>query len=185
MSFIWPWLLVLLVFIPLAAALYLLLQWQRRRRMTRYGSTLRAQATGGRTRARGWRRHIPAAFFLLGLTTLTVALARPQAVVSVPRIEGTVILAFDVSGSMAADDIKPTRMDAAKATALDFIQKQPATVKVGIVAFSDSGFAIQPPTNDQNALVSAICRLTPPRRTSLRQSIVASLDAITAANNPD
>jgi len=183
MSFIWPVMLVLLVFVPLAAALYVLLQWVRRRRMARYGSTLLGQATGGRKM--GWGRHLPAALFLVGLTILTVALARPQAVVSVPRIEGTVILAFDVSGSMAADDIKPTRMDAAKATALDFIQKQPATVKVGIVAFSDSGLAIQPPTNDQNALVSAIGRLTPQRGTSLGQGILASLDAITAANIPD
>jgi len=183
MSFIWPVMLVLLVFVPLAAALYVLLQWVRRRRMARYGSTLLGQATGGRKM--GWGRHLPAALFLAGLTILTVALARPQAVVSVPRIEGTVILAFDVSGSMAADDIKPTRMDAAKATALDFIQKQPATVKVGIVAFSDSGFAIQPPTNEQNALVLAIGRLTPQRGTSLGQGIMASLDAITAANNPD
>src|SRR5437764_14479097 len=148
MSFIWPWVLVLLVFIPLAAALYVLLQWLRRRRMARYGSTLLGQATGGRKL--GWRRHIPAAFFLLGLTILTVALARPQAVVSVPRIEGTVILAFDVSGSMAADDIKPTRMDAAKAAALNFVQNQPPTVEVGIVAFSDSGFGIQPPTTGQH-----------------------------------
>jgi Ca-activated chloride channel family protein len=183
MSFIWPVMLVLLMFIPLAAALYVLLQWLRRRRIARYGSTLLGQATGGRKM--GWRRHLPAALFLVGLTILTVALARPQAVVSVPRVQGTVILAFDVSGSMAADDIKPTRMDAAKAAALDFVQKQPATVQIGIVAFSDSGFAIQPPTNDQSALASAIGRLTPQRGTSLGQGIVASLGAIAAANNPD
>jgi Ca-activated chloride channel family protein len=183
MSFIWPWMLVLVVFIPLAAALYWLLQWQRRRRMSRYGSTLLGQATGGRQM--GWRRHIPAALFLVGLTVLTVALARPQAVVSVPRIEGTVILAFDVSGSMAATDIKPTRMDAAKAAALAFVQNQPATVQVGIVAFSDSGFTIQPPTNDQNALAQAINRLTPQRGTAIGQGIAASLTAITNAQNAD
>ncbi len=175
--------LLLLVFIPLAAALYGLLQWLRRRRMSRYGSTLLGQATGGRKM--GWRRHIPAALFLLGLTVLTVALARPQAVVSVPRIEGTVILAFDVSGSMAATDIKPTRMDAAKAAALAFVQNQPATVQVGIVAFSDSGFTIQPPTNDQNALAQAINRLTPQRGTAIGQGIAASLTAITNAQNAD
>jgi Ca-activated chloride channel homolog len=185
MSFIWPWMLVLLVFIPPAAALYWLLQWLRRRRMARYGSTLLGQATGGRLRQLGWRRHIPAAFFLLALTILTVALARPQAVVSVPRIEGTVILAFDVSGSMAATDIKPTRMDAAKAAALAFVQNQPATVQVGIVAFSDSGFTIQPPTNDQNALAQAINRLTPQRGTAIGQGIAASLTAITNAQNAD
>jgi len=175
--------LLLLVFIPLAAALYGLLQWLRRRRMSRYGSTLLGQATGGRKM--GWRRHIPATLFLLGLTVLTVALARPQAVVSVPRIEGTVILAFDVSGSMAATDIKPTRMDAAKAAALAFVQNQPSTVQVGIVAFSDSGFTIQPPTNDQNALAQAINRLTPQRGTAIGQGIAASLTAITNAQNAD
>jgi len=182
MTFIWPVMLLLLVFIPVAAAGYVLLQWLRRRRMARYGSTLLGQATGGRKL--GWRRHIPAAFFLVGLTILTVALARPQAEVTVPHIEGTVILAFDVSGSMAATDLTPTRMDAAKAAALNFISKQPETVKVGIVAFSDSGFAIQPPTNDQNALAQAIGRLTPQRGTSLGQGIVASLDAIDQAEHP-
>jgi Ca-activated chloride channel family protein len=184
MSFIWPVMLVLVVFIPLAAALYVLLQWLRRRRMARYGSTLLGQATGGRLRQMGWRRHVPAALFLVGLTILTVGLARPQAVVSVPRIEGTVILAFDVSGSMAANDIAPTRMDAAKTAALAFIAKQPATVKVGVVAFSDSGFAIQPPTNDQNALALAISRLSPQRGTSLGQGIGAALTAIDQAEHP-
>jgi len=182
MTFIWPVMLVLLVFIPAAAGVYVLLQWLRRRRMARYGSSLLGQATGGRQV--GLRRHVPAAFFLLGLTILTVALARPQAQVSVPHIEGTVILAFDVSGSMAADDLAPTRMDAAKAAALDFVSKQPPTVKVGIVAFSDSGFAIQPPTNDQNALAQAISRMTPQRGTSLGQGIVAALQAIDAAEHP-
>lgn len=183
MSFIWPVMLVLLVFIPLAAALYVLLQWQRRRRAARYGKFLPGQATGGRKP--GWWRHLPAALFLAGLTILTLALARPQAVVSVPHVQGMVILAFDVSGSMAADDVKPTRMDAAKAAALAFIQKQPATVQIGVVAFSDGAFSVQPPTNDPNALVAAIGRLTPQRGTSLGQGIVASLAAITAANHPD
>ena len=182
MTFIWPVMLLLLVFIPAAAALYVLLQWLRRRRMARYGSTLLGAATGGRRP--GLRRHIPPAFFLLGLTILTVSLARPQAAVSVPHIEGTVILAFDVSGSMAATDLAPTRMDAAKAAALAFVAKQPETVKVGIVAFSDSGFAIQPPTNDQNALAQAISRLSPQRGTSLGQGIVAALEAIDQAANP-
>src|SRR5258707_13520697 len=109
MSFIWPVMLVLLVFVPLAAALYVLLQWARRRRMARYGSTLLGQATGGRKM--GWGRPLPAALFLVGLTILTVALARPQAVVRVPRIEGTGILAFDAPGNMGARRIHPPRTD--------------------------------------------------------------------------
>ena len=75
-------------------------------------------------------------------------MARPQRVVSVPALEGTVILAFDVSGSMAATDLAPTRMEAAKAAARAFVEHQPATVRIGVVAFSDSGFSVQVPTND-------------------------------------
>src|SRR5262249_44684644 len=147
----------------------------------KYGHFLQGQTTG---RGLGWRRHVPAFFFFVGLVILTVALARPQAVVETPHIEGTVILAFDVSGSMAADDIKPTRIGAAKAAAIDFIQHQRATVEVGVVAFSDSGFAVQPPTNDQNASLSAISRLTPQRGTSLGQGIFESLNVIQNFENP-
>ena len=182
MSFLWPVMLVLVWLVPLAVLGYVLLQWYRRRRVSRYGSFVAGQSPA--KRRLGWWRHLPVLLFLLGLTILTVAMARPQAVVQVPRIEGTVILAFDVSGSMAADDIKPTRMDAAKAAALDFVQHQPSTVLVGIVAFSDGGFAVQPPTNDQNALAQAIGRLTPQRGTSVGQGIGAALTAINDAEHP-
>lgn len=107
-----------------------------------------------------------------------VALARPQAVVSLPKVEGTVILAFDISGSMAADDLKPTRMDAAKTAAHEFANRQPDTVKIGVVAFSDSGFSVQAPTNDQESIHASIDRLTPERGTSLAQGIVVSLNTI-------
>src|SRR3990172_7727655 len=109
-----------------------------------------------------------------------LAPARPQTVVSLPRIEGTVILAFDVSGSMAADDMKPTRMEAAKAAARGFVQRQPASVQIGVVAFSDNGFAVQAPTNDQEAILASINRLTPQRGTSLANGILASLNTIAA-----
>ena len=106
--------------------------------------------------------------------------------VSLPTIEGTVILAFDVSGSMAADDLQPTRMEAAKAAARDFVAAPAAQVQIGVVAFSDSGFAVQAPTNDQDAILAAIDRLTPQRGTSLGQGILASLNAIAVARTwPD
>ena len=111
-----------------------------------------------------------------------IALARPQTVVSLPRVEGTVILAFDVSGSMAADDLKPTRMEAAKAAARDFVQRQPRSVLIGVVAFSDSGFSVQAPTNDQEAILATINRLTPERGTSLGNGILASLNTIAASS---
>ncbi|CAN5863246.1 hypothetical protein BH10CHL1_BH10CHL1_15970 [soil metagenome] len=141
------------------------------------------QETAGRRRL-GRRRHLPPIFFLLGLILLLVALARPQAVISLPRIEGTVILAFDISGSMAAEDLKPTRMEAAKVAARDFVERQPSTVQIGVVGFSDNGFAVQPPTNDQDAILGAINRMTPQRGTSLGQGILASLKAIEVNNQP-
>jgi Ca-activated chloride channel family protein len=83
---------------------------------------------------------------------------------------------------MAADDLKPTRMEAAKAAAREFVQRQPRTVQIGVIAFSDSGLAVQAPTNDQDAILAAINRLTPQRGTSLGQGILASLNTIAAAS---
>ena len=176
MSFIWPTMLIFLLLVPLCVVLYQRMQRRRQQLIARYGGLGLVQTAAGQRL--GARRHIPPALFLIGLTILIIALARPQATVSLPKQEGTVILAFDVSGSMAADDLKPTRMDAAKAAATNFVQRQPPSVQVGIVAFSDSGFAIQPPTNDQGALLASIGRLTPQHGTSLGQGILASLNTI-------
>ncbi len=182
MSFIWPAMLVFLVFVPLSVVLYLRLQQRRRQSAARYGSLGFTQEAAGKSL--GFRRHIPPALFLLSITILIVSMARPQTVVSLPRVEGTVILAFDVSGSMAADDLKPTRLDAAKAAAEDFVKRQPTSVKIGVVAFSDSGFSIQAPTNDQGTILASIQRLTPQRGTSVANGILASLNAIVAENSP-
>jgi len=180
MSFIWPTLLALFVLIPLLILLYLRLHRRRQQAVARFSSLGFAQ--GAVKTAPGIRRHIPPLLFLLSLTIMIFALARPQAVVSLPQVEGAVVLAFDVSGSMAADDIKPTRMEAAKSAAQDFVQRQPATVHIGVVAFSDNGLDVQVPTTDQGAVLAAIARLTPQRGTSLANGIIASLSAI-AVNN--
>jgi len=171
-----------LLLVPLFVVGYLLMQRRRRRITASYGSLGVVRGPSGK--APGVSRHIPPTLFLAGLTILTLTLARPQAVVSLPRVEGTVILAFDVSGSMAATDFKPTRMEAAKVAAQDFIQHQPPGVVIGVVAFSDSGFAVQPPTNDRDALLAAIKRLSPQHGTSLARGIEGSLNTI-AANNSD
>jgi Ca-activated chloride channel family protein len=182
MTFIWPLMLASLVVLPLLVALYIAMQRRRRRIAARYGSFGLAQAAPGR--GVGLRRHIPPLLFLIGIALLTMALARPQTIVSLPRVEGTVILAFDVSGSMAADDLKPTRMEAAKVAARDFVQRQPATVQIGVVAFSDGGLNVQEPTNDRDAVLAAINRLTPARGTSLANGILASLTAIANKDTP-
>jgi Ca-activated chloride channel family protein len=167
-----------LILIPAFIALYLILQRRRKRIAANYQILSTAQEISKRDP--GLRRHIPPILFFLSLAILGVGLARPQAEVSLPHIEGTVILAFDVSGSMAANDLKPTRMEAAKAAAKDFVAKQPTTVRIGVIAFSDNGLSVQTPTDDQNAILMAINRLTPERGTSLASGIAASLAAIDA-----
>jgi Ca-activated chloride channel family protein len=128
--------------------------------------------------ASGWRRHLPPALLLAALTLLVVSLARPEATVPQPRREGTVILAFDVSASMEAKDIAPTRIDAAKAAARAFVQRQPSTVKVGVVAFSGSGLVTQQPSSDQATVLAAIDRLTPQGGTALASGLQTALSAI-------
>jgi Ca-activated chloride channel homolog len=180
MSFIWPAMLLLLVALPLGALAYARLERRRRRRAVASGFPLAAPAPGGAASA-GLRRRLPAVLMLAGLAILVVALARPQSVVGVPRIEGTVVLAFDVSGSMAATDLAPTRMEAAKAAARKFVEGQPPSVLIGVVAFSDSGFSTQVPTRDQTLVLAAINRLKPERGTSIGRGIQESLNVLAAA----
>ena len=165
-----------LILIPVFIALYFILQRRRKRIAANYQMLSTASEISKRNP--GIRRHIPPILFLFSLAILGVALARPQTKVSLPHIEGTVILAFDVSGSMAANDFKPTRMEAAKTAAKSFVDHQPTTVRIGVVAFSDNGLTVQTPTNDQNAILMAINRLAPQRGTSLASGIAASLKAI-------
>ncbi len=149
----------------------------------RYGSLGLVQQAAGR--GVGSRRHIPALLFLVGLIILFLALGRPQMVIGLPKVDGIVILAFDVSGSMLADDFEPTRLEAAKVVARDFVARQPTTVRIGIVAFSDSGFSTQLPTNDQATILAAIDRLQPQRGTSLANGIIVSLNTIANVTGQD
>lgn len=176
MSFVFPQLLALLALAPLLVAAYLALLRKRARR----AAELSAQgfSPNAATLRLRRRRHVPFVFFLAGLTLLLFALARPQTSVSTPRREGTVILAFDVSNSMLATDLKPTRIAAAKTAARSFIDRQPESVEVGIVAFSDGALITRQPTKDKAALRAAIDRLTPQGGTSLGQGIFTSLNAI-------
>jgi Ca-activated chloride channel family protein len=166
--------------VPLGVLLFRFVDRRRRRAMLGSGLGL---GHGMVRQPTGIRARIPAVLFVAGLTVLMVALARPQATIGLPREEGIVILAFDVSGSMAADDLKPTRMEAAKAATQAFIERLPPGVVVGVVAFSDAGLSVQAPTNDQATVLAAIRRLTPARGTSLAQGIVASLNTIALVEN--
>lgn len=176
MTFSWPLMLLTLLLIPIFIVIYIRTYQRRQKIIENMGSLGFVQDAGGNRI--GKRRHIPPVLFLVGLTILLVALARPQAVISLPGLESTVILSFDVSGSMSATDIQPTRMEAAKAAAREFVQRQPSNVEIGVVAFSDGGISVQAPTKDQETILAAIDRLAPQRGTSLGSGILASLNAI-------
>jgi Ca-activated chloride channel homolog len=180
MSFLLPQALLTLLLIPLGVLAWVGMGRHRRNQAAAAGGLGFAAGAPVRHRVRD---RVPAALFLTGFIVLCIGLARPQAVLSLPHQEGTVILAFDVSASMAADDLTPTRMDAAKQTARDFIAKEPPGVVIGIVAFTDSGLSVQLPTADQEALDTAVDQLTPQRGTSLGLGIQAALQAIEVAEH--
>jgi Ca-activated chloride channel family protein len=176
MTFIWPTALLLLVVVAGLAVLYVLAQRRRNRYALRYANlSLVREAIG---KGPGWRRHVPPVFFILALAFMAIAVARPQAVVAVPSQEGTVILAIDVSGSMLAEDMKPNRMEAAKAAARAFVDKQSESVKIGVVSFSGDASIVQSPTTDHTLVIAAINRLRPQRATAIGRAILVSLDAI-------
>jgi Ca-activated chloride channel family protein len=162
--------------VPFFAGGYTRLLKRRQQRAVTLGPLGEVQESSGRRPSA--RHHIPAVCSLLGLALLFFSLARPEMEVNLPRVEGTVILAFDVSNSMAAEDMEPTRMEAAKAAARTFVENQPSTVQVGVVAFSNGGLVVQAPTNDQAVLFAAIDRLEPQGATSLAQGIFTALNAI-------
>jgi Ca-activated chloride channel homolog len=124
------------------------------------------------------RRHVPFALFLLALTSLIVTLARPVQIVSVPSGQATIILALDVSGSMRQQDIRPSRLQAAKAAALSFIDNQKNSTRIAIVAFAGYAELIQPATSDHAALRYAIQSLTTARGTAIGSGILEAIDAI-------
>lgn len=174
MTFQWPLGLLALIVVPLAALAYRRLLRRRRDRRDRLAGLglVAAPEPGGRG------RHVLPAVLILALGILALAVARPEATIAEPRREGTVILAFDVSNSMAADDVKPTRLDAAKAAATTFVQRQPRSIRIGVVAFGDSGVIAQSPTNTPRDAIAAIERLEPSGGTSVGGGILASLNAI-------
>jgi Ca-activated chloride channel family protein len=106
-------------------------------------------------------------------------------VLTLPQVEGIVMLAFDVSASMAADDLDPTRMEAAKEAAQTFIEGQPNNIKIGVVAFSDGGLVVQAPSEDRVAILETINRLVPQSGTSVGQGILVALNTLSRDRNSD
>jgi Ca-activated chloride channel family protein len=176
MDFLWPWFLLLLAMIPLIIVIYIVILRRRRRFAVRYSSLTLVREAMPR---HSWiRRHLPFILFLLGVTSLILALVRPVVIARVPTDQATIILAIDVSGSMRSRDIPPSRLEAAEQAAIHFVQHQKTNTQIGLVAFSSFAELIQPPTNDQEALQTAIDSLTIGRRTAIGSGILESLNAI-------
>lgn len=176
MKLLVPAALMALALIPL---LILLFAWQQRRRRrfaVHYSSlSLVRAALPAQSRVRSY---LPMALFLMGLTGLTLALARPVTEMRVPAGRATVVLALDVSGSMRATDISPSRLAAARQAALGFIDRQRDTNQVGIVAFAGIAQLVQAPTTVPEDLQKAIRNLTTGRGTAIGDGIVTALETI-------
>jgi Ca-activated chloride channel family protein len=175
-TFLWPVMLAGLVLVPLGILLAWRIERGRRRNVAALTGPL--PAVDGAGLPVSFLARLGPVLVIAGFVALVVGLARPQASVALPRVEGTVMLTFDVSGSMAADDVEPTRLDAAKALARAMVERQPAGVVIGVVAFSDAGLSVLDPSGDKAEVLGAIDRLVPTRGTSLGQGILAALDAI-------
>jgi Ca-activated chloride channel family protein len=176
MTFLWPNALWLVAILPLLVLLYIALLRRKKKAALAYSNfgVLR-QALGARSSV---RRHVPPALFLVALAVMIVALARPAAVVTLPSQHETVILAMDVSGSMRADDVKPTRLAAAQAAARAFVKDTPKSTRIGLVAFAGSAALVQPPTHNRDDVYAAIEQLQLQNATAVGSGILASLKAI-------
>ena len=172
-----PWMLLCLAVVPLLVLAYVRLVRRRSRRADRLAS----EGLVPTTVVRAWAplatpRSVRAV--RVGARPRLRRARRPTMSFALPQREGTVILAFDVSNSMRADDLEPTRIEAAKAAATAFAERQPSTIRIGVVAFGDSAVTVLRPTNVKEEVVAAIRRLSVSGGTSLGQGLFTSLSTI-------
>jgi Ca-activated chloride channel homolog len=174
-SFAAPVLLVSLLVVPAAVAAY---AWLERRRDIRAAPwATPALLPNMVTRPRPWRRHLPTALVLAGVTLLLVGFARPHAQLTVSRQEATVVLVLDVSGSMAANDVQPSRLAAARAAALRFVDKIPHGYRASVITFSDHAAIVAPATHDMTQIRAAITRAkSGPQGTALADAVARAVD---------
>ena len=173
MSFLWPEALWLTLALPALVGAYLRLRRGKDERPLRYAGFSLVREAIGRTH---WMRpHVPPLILLLGLAALFVAIARPALVFMPPAEQGTVILLMDVSLSMAATDVPPTRLDAAKAAAKTFVEAQPRDIRIGVVAFGGHADLVQAPTSSRADVMRAIDELELQRFTAIGAGLIGAL----------
>ncbi|MFO1302880.1 MAG: VWA domain-containing protein [Burkholderiales bacterium] len=177
MSFAWPqmlWVAALLP--PLLVAGYLWALRRRKREVVRYASLDLVRPALGRGPA--IRRHVPPVLFLLGITIAAFGLARPEARITLPSMHQTIVLAVDVSLSMSATDVDPSRITAAQAAAKSFVEALPSNVRVALVAFGGNAIVVQQPTSNREELVAAIERFQLQRGTATGSALYAALHTL-------
>jgi Ca-activated chloride channel family protein len=174
--FLQPWWLLALLPVLAVAGAYVWRQFRRRSYAMRFTNVdlLRTLAPKGL----GWRRHAAAGAFLLSLVALGTALARPSVDTEQPLERATVMLAIDVSLSMEADDVAPTRIEAAQEAAKAFVAELPPTYNLGLVSFAKSANVLVSPTKDRASVLTAIDGLTLAEATATGEAVFTSLDAI-------
>jgi len=188
LTFLWPSMLWLLLAVPLAAALYWALLARRRKSSTQYASleTIGGETNLPATRTAGsMRRMVPVLLWVLALTALILAIARPQAALTLPARLDAIVLALDMSNSMRATDVKPNRLSAAREAGKTFIEAQPRNVRIGVVAVAASAAVVQSPTNNREDIAAAIDRLETQRGTALGSGLIIALDALLPAARID
>lgn len=173
MTFLWPHMLWLTLILPLLVGGYLMLLKRRKKLMLKYASLGLVKEAMGSTQS--WRRHLPPALFLLAIAFALIAAARPTALLTIPGKQQTIILAMDVSISMRATDVQPSRMVAAQRAAKSFIEELPSDVRIGIVTFAGTAAVSQQPTNSREDLVAAIDRFQLQGGTAIGSGLVMSL----------
>jgi Ca-activated chloride channel family protein len=172
MSFASPAFLFALLIVPLTIAFLVIMNRRRARYAISY-TNLDVLASVVEER-RAWRRWVPVGLLVLALATAATAVARPRAHLTVPQQNATIVLLVDVSGSMRANDVKPSRLDAAVEAMQTFLTKLPKNVKVGLVAFSSTAEVLQTPTTDRVAIQNGLGYLSPEAGTALGDGVQAA-----------
>jgi len=173
MSFREPTVLLGLALLPVAVLAYLAVQQRRRREAASFGNP--ALLPGLMTARPGWRRHLPGALLLLAVAAMILALARPQRSVAAPQRAATVVLVNDVSGSMRADDVSPSRLTAAINSAKVLVDKTPDNFRLGLVTFADYAEQLVAPTTDHRAVESALERMVADGGTAMGDGLARGL----------
>ena len=184
MSFQQPLLLLALLAVPLAVAFYVSAERRRGRRERAFAAP--ALFASVLPRRPGWRRHVPPALGLIALAGLLAALARPQVSIAVPSEQASIVLAMDHSGSMAATDVRPSRLEATVAAGERFLEEVPDEVRVGGVVFDHRAEAVQTPTRDRAALRGALReKMWPSGGTATGDALATSLAMLEARGGRD